>query len=317
VRVLGKDWHKWCFKCHICETTLQLGNYQDHDGEPYCKKCYGQAYGAQGFKKGVCNAYDDGKIADVVAKKKERKDTLLREEKEKEEREKREKEEAEAKRIAEEQEAARREAERQKREAEEKARAEAEKAEAEAQKRRAEEEAAAAKQQAEEQEAAAAKSQAEEQEAATAKQRAEEEAAAATEPATVEAASIAIRPSVEAGAPAKKDRVTLENQAQKEGYLTKAPTSGKQGLFKRDRRRYFKLDKTHLSFYQDASMFDLLKQFTVEGPPVKAAGAGHELKVPVMSTSFGSRTTLLKFENGAELSEWETALSAAAELAAM
>ena len=44
----------------------------------------------------MCNAYDDGKIADVVAKKKERKDTLLREEKEKEEREKREKEEAEA-----------------------------------------------------------------------------------------------------------------------------------------------------------------------------------------------------------------------------
>jgi len=27
VRVLGKDWHKWCFKCHVCETTLQLGNY--------------------------------------------------------------------------------------------------------------------------------------------------------------------------------------------------------------------------------------------------------------------------------------------------
>ena len=306
--MLGKDWHKWCFKCHVCETTLQLGNYQDHDGEPYCKKCYGQAYGAQGFKKGVCNAYEDGKIADLVAKKKQRKESILREEKEKEEREKREKEEAEAKRIAEEQEAARREAERQKKEAEERAKAEAAKAEAEA---------AAQKKRAEEEEAAAAKQQAEEEEAAAAKQRAEEEAAAAAEPATVEAASVAIRPSVEAGAPAKKDRATLEKQAQKEGYLTKAPTSGKQGLFKRDRRRYFKLDKTHLSFYQDASMFDLLKQFTVEGPPVKAAGAGHELKVPVVSTAFGSRTSLLKFENEAELSDWETALSAAAELAAM
>ncbi len=304
----GKDWHKWCFKCHVCETTLQLGNYQDHDGEPYCKKCYGQAYGAQGFKKGVCNAYEDGKIADLVAKKKQRKESILREEKEKEEREKREKEEAEAKRIAEEQEAARREAERQKKEAEERAKAEAAKAEAEA---------AAQKKRAEEEEAAAAKQQAEEEEAAAAKQRAEEEAAAAAEPATVEAASVAIRPSVEAGSPAKRDRAALERQAQKEGYLTKAPTSGKQGLFKRDRRRYFKLDKTHLSFYQDASMFDLLKQFTVEGPPVKAAGAGHELKVPVMSTAFGSRTSLLKFENAAELSDWETALSAAAELAAM
>ena len=307
MRVLGKDWHKWCFKCHVCETTLQLGNYQDHDGEPYCKKCYGQAYGAQGYKAGVCNAFEDGKIADVVAQKKRRKESMLREAKEQEEREKREKEEAEAKRLAEEQEAARREAERQRKEAEERAKAEAAKAEAEAaaQKKRAEEEAAAAKRLAAEQEAAAAQ------------QRAEEEAAAAAEPATVEGASVAIRPSVEAGSPAKRDRAALERQAQKEGYLTKAPTSGKQGLFKRDRRRYFKLEKTHLSFYQDASMFDLLKQFTVEGPPVKVDGAGHELKVPVVSTAFGSRTSLLKFENAAELSDWETALSAAAELAAM
>ena len=307
MRVLSKDWHKWCFKCHICETTLQLGNYQDHDGEPYCKKCYGQAYGAQGYKSGMYNAYEDGKISDLVAQKKERKQSMLKENKEKEEAERKAKEEAEAKRIEEEQAASRRaaeEAERQRKEAEERARVEAE---------------AVAKKKAEEEEQASVKQREEAEKMAEeeAKKRAEEEALAQTEAATVEAASIAIRPSVVEGQSNKADRASLEERAQKEGYITKAPTSGKQGLFKRDRRRYFKLDKTQLSFYQDASMFDLLKQFTVEGEAVEEAGGEHELKVPVSSTAFGSRLSLLKFESAAELAEWKEALSAAAQLAAI
>ena len=217
------------------------------------------------------------------------------------------KEEAEAKRIEEEQAASRRaaeEAERQRKEAEERARVEAE---------------AVAKKKAEEEEQASVKQREEAEKMAEeeAKKRAEEEALAQTEAATVEAASIAIRPSVVEGQSNKADRASLEERAQKEGYITKAPTSGKQGLFKRDRRRYFKLDKTQLSFYQDASMFDLLKQFTVEGEAVEEAGGEHELKVPVSSTAFGSRLSLLKFESAAELAEWKEALSAAAQLAAI
>ena len=35
--VLDKSWHKFCFKCHVCNTTLNVKNFQPHEGLPYCK----------------------------------------------------------------------------------------------------------------------------------------------------------------------------------------------------------------------------------------------------------------------------------------
>ncbi|KAL8583197.1 hypothetical protein ACOMHN_053710 [Nucella lapillus] len=36
----GLPFHKLCFKCSICQTTLKLNNYAQAHGELYCKKHY-------------------------------------------------------------------------------------------------------------------------------------------------------------------------------------------------------------------------------------------------------------------------------------
>ena len=57
VCVLGKTYHKGCFRCTACNTILILSNYLDHKNEPYCKGCYSGRAGPSGFRKGVMNSF--------------------------------------------------------------------------------------------------------------------------------------------------------------------------------------------------------------------------------------------------------------------
>lgn len=36
LKCLDKVWHKNCFKCTVCNTTLNLKNYKGMDKLPYC-----------------------------------------------------------------------------------------------------------------------------------------------------------------------------------------------------------------------------------------------------------------------------------------
>jgi len=38
--ILNKIWHKTCFKCVTCGTTLTMKNYSAVGGKPYCKPHY-------------------------------------------------------------------------------------------------------------------------------------------------------------------------------------------------------------------------------------------------------------------------------------
>jgi hypothetical protein len=49
-KALGVYFHRWCFRCVVCQTTLTLGKECEHEGKPYCKKCHGATEaGAKGF----------------------------------------------------------------------------------------------------------------------------------------------------------------------------------------------------------------------------------------------------------------------------
>eukprot|EP00013_Stygamoeba_regulata_P023369 CAMPEP_0177658920 /NCGR_PEP_ID=MMETSP0447-20121125/17136_1 /TAXON_ID=0 /ORGANISM="Stygamoeba regulata, Strain BSH-02190019" /LENGTH=148 /DNA_ID=CAMNT_0019163695 /DNA_START=70 /DNA_END=516 /DNA_ORIENTATION=+ len=47
--VLGRDWHKLCFKCKGCGARLTRGKENEHQGEIYCAKCYGEGFGQRGY----------------------------------------------------------------------------------------------------------------------------------------------------------------------------------------------------------------------------------------------------------------------------
>jgi len=56
---LNDEWfHKLCFRCAEpkCKIALQPGNYQDHQGKMYCKRCYNSAARMQGY--GFGNSLD-------------------------------------------------------------------------------------------------------------------------------------------------------------------------------------------------------------------------------------------------------------------
>ena len=38
--ILNQTWHKWCFKCQVCNMTLTMKNYAATGGKPYCKAHY-------------------------------------------------------------------------------------------------------------------------------------------------------------------------------------------------------------------------------------------------------------------------------------
>jgi LIM domain len=47
----GRPYHRACFKCTDCNTTLQLGKEAFHDGNLYCDRCHGSgAGGSAGFR---------------------------------------------------------------------------------------------------------------------------------------------------------------------------------------------------------------------------------------------------------------------------
>ncbi|KAK3587401.1 hypothetical protein CHS0354_028779 [Potamilus streckersoni] len=45
----GKKWHKFCFKCGLCNKLLDSTNSTEHEGELYCKVCHGRKYGPKGY----------------------------------------------------------------------------------------------------------------------------------------------------------------------------------------------------------------------------------------------------------------------------
>lgn len=48
-RALGKKWHKICLSCYQCKKQLDSTTCNDHDGEIYCKSCYGKNFGPKGY----------------------------------------------------------------------------------------------------------------------------------------------------------------------------------------------------------------------------------------------------------------------------
>ena len=45
----GGEWHKMCLKCKTCRKLLDSTTLCNHDGEVYCKACYGKHFGPHGF----------------------------------------------------------------------------------------------------------------------------------------------------------------------------------------------------------------------------------------------------------------------------
>jgi len=59
----GYDFHKFCFKCGMCNKLLELGSASTHEAEIYCKQCYGRKYGPKGVGFGLgagCLTADSG-----------------------------------------------------------------------------------------------------------------------------------------------------------------------------------------------------------------------------------------------------------------
>lgn len=59
VRALNADWHKLCFKCKSCNIRLEPGKQTEHDGDPYCKRCYDNKFRHQGYGFGGLDSWKD------------------------------------------------------------------------------------------------------------------------------------------------------------------------------------------------------------------------------------------------------------------
>ncbi|CAF3554812.1 unnamed protein product [Rotaria sp. Silwood1] len=49
VPAAGKKWHKMCFKCGLCKKMLEAMTMAEHEGNIYCKQCYGRKFGPKGY----------------------------------------------------------------------------------------------------------------------------------------------------------------------------------------------------------------------------------------------------------------------------
>ncbi|CAF2534097.1 unnamed protein product [Rotaria sp. Silwood2] len=49
VPAAGKKWHKMCFKCGLCKKMLEAMTMAEHEGNVYCKQCYGRKFGPKGY----------------------------------------------------------------------------------------------------------------------------------------------------------------------------------------------------------------------------------------------------------------------------
>ncbi|KXJ27820.1 Cysteine and glycine-rich protein 2 [Exaiptasia diaphana] len=45
----GKQWHKACFTCRVCNKRLDSTTVSDRNGEIYCKTCYSKDFGPKGY----------------------------------------------------------------------------------------------------------------------------------------------------------------------------------------------------------------------------------------------------------------------------
>ncbi|VDN50654.1 unnamed protein product [Dracunculus medinensis] len=49
----GYKWHKFCFKCAMCNKLLDSMTCCEHQAELYCKQCHGRKYGPKGIGFGI------------------------------------------------------------------------------------------------------------------------------------------------------------------------------------------------------------------------------------------------------------------------
>ncbi|VIO90627.1 Uncharacterized protein BM_BM5540 [Brugia malayi] len=49
----GYKWHKFCFKCELCNKLLDSTNVAPHEAELYCKQCHGRKFGPKGVGFGL------------------------------------------------------------------------------------------------------------------------------------------------------------------------------------------------------------------------------------------------------------------------
>jgi len=49
----GYKWHKFCFKCTMCNKLLDSMTVAEHQAELYCKTCHGRKYGPKGVGFGI------------------------------------------------------------------------------------------------------------------------------------------------------------------------------------------------------------------------------------------------------------------------
>lgn len=49
VLAAGNKWHKMCFTCGLCKKMLEPTTLAAHEGDIYCKTCYGRKYGPKGY----------------------------------------------------------------------------------------------------------------------------------------------------------------------------------------------------------------------------------------------------------------------------
>ncbi|KAI6180911.1 Protein CBR-VALV-1 [Aphelenchoides besseyi] len=51
---IGKDWHKTCFRCNNphCNKILSVGNHSEHDGHPFCHRCYAAMFMPSSYGRG-------------------------------------------------------------------------------------------------------------------------------------------------------------------------------------------------------------------------------------------------------------------------
>mmetsp|Transcript_8131 Transcript_8131/g.22996 ORF Transcript_8131/g.22996 Transcript_8131/m.22996 type:complete len:135 (-) Transcript_8131:54-458(-) len=67
-RAIGKSFHRWCFRCTQCNTSLTLGRERAHEGKAYCVRCHQSLFGATGFR-GAASSIDTHARRDDVNKK--------------------------------------------------------------------------------------------------------------------------------------------------------------------------------------------------------------------------------------------------------